>query len=184
MLFILVQGCNQDGIGESDPAGMEHSRIASGYDDVEVPESDPTVIFRSAERRQTETPHAGNQFDIGNTRYLFVLDDHSVDDMRSLLMRADELSQSETGDMDDLEIALVIHGPTVNMFTRNSYQVNQELIDLAEKLDTKRVINFKICDTSLSLQGIEREEIPGFIDSVPFAPDEISRLKGAGYINL
>jgi hypothetical protein len=34
----------------------------------------------------------------------------------------------------------------------------------------------------LSEKGIERDDIPSFIDQVSFGPDEIERLLGQGYV--
>ena len=42
----------------------------------------------------------------------------------------------------------------------------------------------RICDTTMSSMGVERSEIPAFIESVPYAPDEIRRLVEKKHINL
>ena len=42
----------------------------------------------------------------------------------------------------------------------------------------------KICETSMSSMGVERSEVPAFIESVPYAPDEIRGLGEEGYIKL
>jgi uncharacterized protein len=131
-----------------------------------------------------KTEDTSKQIDIGNTRYLFVVADHTTEELKSLLLRADELARSGTADPDELDIALVIHGPTVGMFTEDNYENNREMIDLAAKLDAFKVIDLKICEMSMSNMGVKREQVPRFIESVPFAPDEIERLKTNGYINL
>lgn len=127
---------------------------------------------------------SGVQVEIGNTRYLFVLGEHSVVELEALLRRADEIAQTSLDHFDELDIALVIHGPSVNLFTRGTYPQNRELIDLAAKLDAFHVIDVKICEVSMANAGVSRSEIPEFIESVPFAPDEIRRLTAEGYINL
>ena len=131
-----------------------------------------------------KTEESSKQIDIGNTRYLFVVADHTTEELKSLLLRADELARSGAADPDELDIALVIHGPTVGVFTEENYENNKEMIDLAAKLDAFKVIDLKICEMSMSNMGVNREQIPRFIESVPFAPDEIDRLKNNGYINL
>ncbi len=150
------------------------------------PSHNTSIVLPGDRKTGLQSPvmHPGNQFEIGNTRYLFVLNEHSIEEMHALLLRADEISRSSPAEFDELQIAMVIHGPTVNLFSRNNHARSSEVIDLAEKLDAMNVINFKICETSLSIEGVNRDEIPAFIQSVPFAPDEIARLKGAGYLNL
>ena len=56
--------------------------------------------------------------------------------------------------------------------------------NLAAKLDAFNVIDLKICETTMNNFGITRDEVPSFIESVPFAPDEIEKLSAEGYINL
>ena len=131
-----------------------------------------------------KTEETSKQIDIGNTRYLFVVADHTTEELKSLLLRADELAGSGIADPNELDIALVIHGPTVGMFIEDNYGNNREMIDLAAKLDASKVIDLKICELSMSNMGVNREQVPRFIESVPFAPDEIERLKANGYINL
>ena len=65
-----------------------------------------------------------------------------------------------------------------------NYEKNKELVDLAAKLDAFNVIDLKICEKSLSSRGVSQDEIPSFIEPVPYAPDEIKRLTEEGYINL
>ncbi len=130
------------------------------------------------------TEESNKQIDIGNTRYLFVVADHTTEELKSLLLRADELARSGVADPNELDIALVIHGPTVGMFTEENYENNREMIDLVAKLDAFKVIDLKICEMSMSNMWVSSEQVPRFIESVPFAPDEINRLKNNGYFNL
>ena len=37
---------------------------------------------------------------------------------------------------------------------------------------------------TLNKRGVDKDDIPAFIESVPFAPDEFKRLTSEGYINL
>ncbi|MBI1732489.1 MAG: DsrE family protein [Gammaproteobacteria bacterium] len=127
---------------------------------------------------------ARTQFELGNTRYLFVLDQHDDKDLLALLQRADEIARTSLQHFGDLDIALVIHGPSVQLFTQSAYLEHRELIDLAARLDAFGVIDLKICETSLREAGIADADIPSFIERVPYAPDEMIRLTRNGYINL
>jgi intracellular sulfur oxidation DsrE/DsrF family protein len=42
----------------------------------------------------------------------------------------------------------------------------------------------KVCETTMKFHGVERKDIPKFIDSVPYAPVEIENRLRDGYINL
>ena len=170
-LFFLT-GCEKT----ADPAALnkaQQEKIVLNVPSQKTESADSTII------NPTDI-----QIEIGNTHYLFVLADHSTQDLKDLLTRADEIAQTSLEHFDDLEIALVIHGPTVEMFMEKNYEKNKELVDLAAKLDAFNVIDLKICEKSLSSRGVSQDEIPSFIEPVPYAPDEIKRLTEEGYINL
>ena len=177
MLCILfsLAGCDQD---------TDSVRINDGGREKLALNAPPRGIVTSAEDDSPLIEPTDVQIEIGNTRYLFVMADHSTDDLKDLLLRADEIAQTSLDHFDDLEIALVIHGPTVDIFTERNYQKNKELVDLAAKLDAFNVIDVKICEKSLTSRGLSSNQVPSFIESVPYAPDEIKRLTREGYINL
>ena len=129
-------------------------------------------------------PAANAQVSLGNTRYLFIVQDHSEEELEALLHRVDDIARESLDRFDNLKIALVIHGPSVRRFTQNNYAMNRNLVDLAAKLDAFEVIDVKICETSMASEGLSKTDIPSFIDPVPFAPDEIARLGSEGFINL
>ena len=128
------------------------------------------------------TPNA--QFTIGNKSYLFDVSNHSFEELESLLQRAQEISQFDKKNYDNLEIVMILHGPDIDWFTRKNHEKNQRLIDLAAKLDAFDIIDMKVCETSMNNRGVKREDIPAFIESVPYAPDEMKKLTEEGYINL
>jgi hypothetical protein len=159
----LLPGCGAD----------TDSTVATGASPIAVP--------AAPARNQ---PPANTQVALGNTRYLFVVRDHSEEELEALLHRVDDIARESLDRFDNLKIALVIHGPSVRRFTQQSYASNRELVDLAAKLDAFEVIDVKICETSLSAEGVSRADIPSFIDPVPFAPDEIARLGAEGFVSL
>jgi uncharacterized protein len=125
-----------------------------------------------------------SQFTVGNKRYLYDISEHSIDDLKLLLQRAEEITQAGTENLENLEIVMILHGPDIGWFTLDNYNDNRELVDLAKKLDTFDVIDLKVCETAMEDLEIDRQQIPLFIESVPYAPDELNRLSQEGYIHL
>ena len=115
------------------------------------------------------------ELELENTRYLFVIADHSLSELQVLLNRAEFIMGNRSPDFEDIEIALVLHGPDINLFTHNNYKDNKPLVDLAAKLDAFDIIDMKICEVSMSSLGVSRSDVPAFIDSVPYGPAEIRR---------
>ncbi|GJM06020.1 MAG: hypothetical protein DHS20C09_20160 [marine bacterium B5-7] len=122
--------------------------------------------------------------EIENKSYLFDITNHSIEELEALLVRAEEVSQAHPADFEDLEIVMIIHGPDIDLFRSQNYTENKQLIDLAARLDTYDVIDMQVCETTMSMRGVDREDIPSFIESVPYAPFEINQRLQDGYINL
>lgn len=110
--------------------------------------------------------------------------EHSLSELEELLKRAEEVTLNQPPEYKDLEIVMVIHGPDIEWFTRQKYADNHNLIDLAARLDEQNIIDMKVCEKSMKYHGINRKDIPEFIDSVPYAPIEIENRLRDGYINL
>ncbi len=119
-----------------------------------------------------------------NKNYLFDVSDHTIEEMEALLLRAEEVTQADPENFTDLEIVMILHGSDIDWFTSRNYQENKKLIDLAARLDKYDIIDMKVCETTMLSRGVSRDEIPDFIESVPFAPTEINTLTSQGYINL
>ena len=122
--------------------------------------------------------------EIENKSYLFDVSMHTIEELEALLTRAEEVSQTHPKDFEDLEIVMIIHGPDIEWFTHKNYEYNQKLVDLAARLDAYDVIDMKVCERTMQKRGVVPEDIPDFIESVPYAPTEIDRLLNDGYINL
>jgi len=121
---------------------------------------------------------------IENKSYLFDVSNHSIEELEALLIRAEEVSQTHPADFDDLEIVMILHGPDIDWFTQQNYEHNQKLIDLAARLDAYDVIDMKVCEATMQKRGVIQEDLPGFIESVPYAPTEIKYRLQNDYINL
>ncbi len=121
---------------------------------------------------------------IENKSYLFDVTDHSIEELQALLVRAEEISQAQSEEFEKLKIVMILHGPDIEWFTAKNHEQNQELIDLAERLDSYDIIDMKVCETAMSSLGVEHKDIPSFIEPVPYAPVEIKQRLQDGYINL
>lgn len=179
-LSILISACEQD--GSQDPATTGHNKV----------QLDPVIQSSPSAPTETIGPEISineyngqnSQFNIGNKSYLFDVSNHSIEELEALLGRAEEITQANSGEYDQLDIVMILHGPDIEWFTRKNYERNKKLIELAARLDTYEIIDMKVCETAMSSHGVSRDEIPAFIESVPYAPDEIERLLNDDYINL
>ena len=87
------------------------------------------------------------------------------------------LEESLTEELPVTEpIVVVLHGAEALPFTRDAYALNRELVDRAY-----RVIEVRMCETWLHERGLSQSDIPAFIETVPYAPEEIERLQAEGY---
>ena len=171
-LYLVLAGCGDDNAGavETAPsARVNTSPVPAPVDALQEDAPVPSISF---------------DFSHDNPRYLFIVNDHSEDELMALLQRANQTLDEQPDTYENLDIIVMLHGPDIGMFRKSNYASNRELIDLAAKLDAFNIIDMQVCDTSLELFEIGREEVPPFIESVPYAPDEIERLQQQGYINL
>ena len=166
--ILLLAGCEQD--------NKSYAMTAA------TSETEQESLITGASR--IDHIQTDSQFSIGNKRYLYDISEHSIEELHLLLQRAEEITQAGTEGLEDLEIVMILHGPDIGWFTLDNYNHNRELVDLAKKLDTYDVIDLKVCETVMKDLEIDRSQIPTFIESVPYAPDEISRLSEDGYTHL
>ena len=115
-------------------------------------------------------------------RYLARIQLHSVEEIESFLVRAEELHQSHPDTF--IPVAFVLHGPEVKFFTNENYARYSELVDRAARLDAFKLIDVKICQTYMNLEGIRRESLPPFVDIVPYGPTYEQELKDEGYVEF
>jgi hypothetical protein len=118
-------------------------------------------------------------------RYLFSVTLHTPEEIAGLLARAEELAKTmRPDDSRHTGIALVLHGPEIEIFAKRNYARFRETVDRAARLDAGRIVEMKICRTEMKRLGIGEEEIPDFIELVPYGPDEETRLRRSGYVYL
>lgn len=107
---------------------------------------------------------------------------HTLDELRVLLDRAEQLSGSLRQKNEPASVVLVLHGPEVEFFASSNYEKYKDIVDQAARLDAFAIVDVKICQTMMRIQGIERDDIPSFIEQVPLGQAEIDRLVGEGYV--
>lgn len=120
-------------------------------------------------------------------RYVVDVTLHTLPEIEALLDRAEKLHESsEKNNLKNSKtgIALVLHGDEIKFFDKKSYKKNKKMIDKAARLDANNVIEIKICNTKLRQLGLGEKDMPSFIETVPYGPDEIKRLRKKGYLYL
>jgi intracellular sulfur oxidation DsrE/DsrF family protein len=117
-------------------------------------------------------------------KFMFSVTLHKREEIDSLLTRADNLSKTMRSKGNKSAIALILHGPEIKLFTRKNFKKNQDIIDKAARLDEENVIQVKVCKTKMKELGIKNEDLPSFMEIIPYAPEEEKRLLDQGYVYL
>ena len=71
-------------------------------------------------------------------RYLFSVTLHTPEEIAGLLTRAEELAKTRRPDSRHTGIALVLHGPEIEIFAKENYSRFQKTVDQAARLDAGR----------------------------------------------
>jgi intracellular sulfur oxidation DsrE/DsrF family protein len=120
--------------------------------------------------------------DVGSVRAVIDVSVHTLEGLKVLFDRAEELAMRPQAQGEGASIVLVLHGPEVEFFAIGNYEKYKDIVDQAARLDAFDVVDVKICQTMMDAQGIERDDIPSFIEQVPLGPGEIDRLVRQGYV--
>ena len=107
---------------------------------------------------------------------------HSLDELRVLLDRAEELAARPQPQGEKARVVLVLHGPEVEFFAISNYSRYKDIVDQAARLDAFDVVDVKICQSMLERLNVGQDDIPAFIEQVPFGPGEVERLVREGYV--
>jgi hypothetical protein len=121
----------------------------------------------------------------GNSQgYVFSVTVSTQQQLDVVLNRAEDLRELFNPD-EHGKIAIVLHGDELQLFQKENYSSNRAVVERARLLDQDNIIDIKACQTMMRTLDIEQDELPGFIEQVPFAPDEIERLqKEQGFTRL
>ena len=121
-----------------------------------------------------------------DTRVRAVLDIsvHTIEGLRVLFDRAEQLAMRPQAQGVDDSIVLILHGPEVEFFSIKNYDKYKDIVDQAARLDAFDVVDVKICQSMMGLRGVERDDIPAFIEQVPVGPVEVEQLVQEGYVTF
>ena len=135
----------------------------------------------AAEKAPTMPP---NDSAAPDARHLFRVTLHTPMEIEGLLARAEQLARTTRSTDRHDGIALVLHGPEVEIFARKNYAKYRHIVDRAARLSAEGVIEVKMCQTEMRSRAIRDEDVPKFIEFVPYGPDEEERLQRRGYVYL
>ncbi len=102
----------------------------------------------------------------------------------SLLDRAGELQKIYANDPFEASIIIVVHEAALTLFAAEAGRFQAELMQRAASLTLGEVIQFRLCEMSARMQGLEVDGFPDFTQLVPMADAELVRLQQAGYAYL
>lgn len=77
-------------------------------------------------------------------------------------------------------VSFVLHGDEINVFRSKNYQRYQQLVDRTARLVAFQMIDVQICETWLRTNGVERSELPVFVDTVPVGIVRENKLMSSG----
>jgi intracellular sulfur oxidation DsrE/DsrF family protein len=116
--------------------------------------------------------------------YVFSVTVQTRQQLDVVLNRAEDVLELFNPD-EHGKIAIVLHGDELQLFQKDGYRLNQSMVERARLLDQDNIIDIKACQTMMRTLQIEQNELPSFIEQVPFAPTEIKRLeKEEGFTRL
>lgn len=108
--------------------------------------------------------------------YVFSVTVNSAEQLDVVLDRAEDLRELFDPDQHG-RIAIVLHGAEIQLFQKRNYSLNQSVVDRARLLDADNIIDIKACQTMMRTLDIDQNELPSFIEQVPFGPAEVERLQ-------
>ncbi len=105
---------------------------------------------------------------------------HTPEELQALLNRAEAWSNS-TKTYPDHPISVILHGSEASAFVKANYQKYQSLVDQAAKLDAFNVVDIKICERWMGANMVNRNQLPAFVETVPYGIEEERKLIKAGF---
>lgn len=105
----------------------------------------------------------------------------NLDDLETLLTTLERSLDTAVPGADVEPIVLILHGDEALPFTRDQYQANRSLVDRTALLDAYSLLDVRMCETWMMANDVEQSDLPPFIDTIRFAPDEVRKLEAEGY---
>jgi len=145
-----------------------------------------SLTFPAVARSQDSIPFPMPQVDtrsfVENSKnYVARIQVHTPEELESFLIRADEYVDKGAKFPSDEPIAVILHGPELQVFDRKNYQKYKHIVSMAARLEAFNVIDVRVCEVQMQLDGVGRGDLPAFVDSIPFGPAEVDRLLRKGY---
>ncbi|WP_299183525.1 hypothetical protein [uncultured Neptuniibacter sp.] len=129
-----------------------------------------------------ETQQSPISPDLQSPRYLALIKKNTPSEVEMLFKRAGMLAEEVENLSTYDPIVFVLHGDEAHAFRHRNMERYKDLIKLAERLEASNVIDIRICETWMRINGVERSELPDFVDTVPLGPAEEVRLRREGYL--
>ena len=114
--------------------------------------------------------------------YVADINVHTVEELEVLFARVEQLLERPRGADEVPLISVVLHGPEVEFFALQNYQEYKSLVDHAAKLSALGAVDISICQTQMRVRGIESDQVPAFLNQVPYGPGEVERLIDDGFV--
>lgn len=114
-------------------------------------------------------------------RYLAQIEEHSESEFMAILRRAETVITAAQSYPDFEPIEFVLHGAEAAFFLRANYDRHRELVDLAARLDAFGVVDIKICEAWMAIRNVHADQLPAFVETVPYGPAREAQLQREGY---
>ena len=122
--------------------------------------------------------------DTSNDVYLFVTTEHSIEEFETLLKRAIELTYINNIHLYQVDIIMILDGPDIKLFSNLFESENDSLINLAKRLDTSGIIDFKVNAQKFVDMKSDYLELPSFIDEYSDNQFESGQIYQYRYISM
>ena len=136
------------------------------------------------DRLPTTVEHSRQMPAVPGENQVLDINVHTEPELTLILRRVEAVAQQRQSQAGAGEIALVLHGPEVAFFARHNYERYRDLVDLAAKLSAFELIDIKMCQSMMNALEIEEQDVPAFIEQVPYGPGEVERLEQEGFVRM
>lgn len=117
----------------------------------------------------------------GEAVYVAKLNLHTTAEIEQMLKRAEVYVENIEQYPDFEPITVILHGPELRVFDRRNYKEFKEIVGLAARLEAFNIIDVQVCEVQMMQGGISRDDLPAFVEMVPYGPAEEQRLIKRGY---
>jgi len=101
---------------------------------------------------------------------------NSPEEVANALERVEKLYRQGLLPQGVNPIAIILHGPEVEIFFKDNYEEYKRIVDLAARLSAFGVVDVRVCETQSGIMGRGRSSIHSFIGTVPFGPTAVKQL--------